>query len=223
MSRDRNLMQIYPILVPVRRRRQFEPAPPKLDPSFAESLLPVRRKTSRKHFHRLDTPDPFVSEAIEQIKHFMPIRGKRRKVIIPKPYTPFEMGPWPVQNINSDDRNMIDRRRDLNQPGSEVRDVKTKSRENGFMRTAVRLSMSFHFHLREGRLEFFMGVLNKVVISERFLLSAIFMVAQQHCIENLRKEAWSAFGCDLCAFVHSETTLISLVQQIFKKYFCAPF
>lgn len=140
MSRDRNLVRNHLLNdLLVRRRRQFEQAPgeitPKLgpslddslDPSLAESLSPGRHKTSRKHFHRLDTPDPFVSEAIEQIKRFMPIRGKRRKVIIPKPCTPFEMDPWPVQNINSDDRNMIDRRRDLNQPGSEVRDVKTKS------------------------------------------------------------------------------------------------
>lgn len=155
MSRDRNLMQnhlLNDLLVPVRGRRQFEEVPTEITPKLDPSNLSPRQKTSRKHFHRLDTPNLFMSEAIEQIKRFMPIRGKRRKVIIPKPYTPFEMDPWPVQNINSDDRNMIDRRRDLNQPGSEVRDVKTKSRcGNGLMRTAVRLSMSFHFHLRGRR------------------------------------------------------------------------
>lgn len=133
-TRDRNLMrnnlhQLNDLFVPVRRRREFVQAPPeithKLDPW---SLSPARHETSRKHFHRLDTANPLASEDIEQIKRFMPIQGKRQKVIIPKPYTPFEMDPWLFQNINSDDRNMIDRHKDLNQLASEVRDVKTKSR-----------------------------------------------------------------------------------------------
>lgn len=135
-TRDRNLMrnnlhQLNDLFVPVRRRRQFEQAPPEITPKLdplAETLSPYRHETSRKHFHRLEPANPFVSEDIEQIKRFMPIQGKRQKVIIPKPYTPFEMDPWLFQNINSDDRNMIDRHRDLNQLASEVRDVKTKSR-----------------------------------------------------------------------------------------------
>lgn len=103
-----------------------------------------RRQMTRKNFPRTGL-NPFIRkrngiEHSEQKDYFVPNRGKRqrngdellsdnffslsgKKVIIPKSHTPFERypsDPWLFQNINSDDRNMIDRLQDLSQLGIEV-------------------------------------------------------------------------------------------------------
>lgn len=102
---------------------------------FDGIFLPSRgkRQNNRKYLLRLDQ-NPF-SDAIElsDKDYFVPNRGKRQqnhivgevsksgmKVIIPKSHTPLERDPWLFQNINSDDRSMIDLLEDLNQPGIEV-------------------------------------------------------------------------------------------------------
>lgn len=135
------------LFIPVRGRR-FGQAPPRitaekkgqLDVLANDLFLPSRgkRQMNRKYFFRTDR-NPFSGkhDAIElsDRDYFVPNRGKRLplpnhivdeesksgiKVIIPKSHTPFERDPWLFGNINSDDRNMIDLLRDLNQPGIEV-------------------------------------------------------------------------------------------------------
>lgn len=97
-----------------------------------------RRDLTRKNFFRT-----IRSPSLRKQNDIVPIRAKRRsiidgiladnfdllhgpKVIIPKSYTPFaaihQSEPWLIQNINSDDRSMIDRQQpDLNPLEIEVR------------------------------------------------------------------------------------------------------
>lgn len=105
----------------------------------------VRRQMTRKNFLRMDqNPFEVKRNAIElnkQKDYFVSNRGKRqryndellsdnffsqtgKKVIIPKSHTLFERypsDPWLFPNINSDDRNMIDRLQDLSQLEIEVK------------------------------------------------------------------------------------------------------
>lgn len=95
-----------------------------LDLLASDYLVPHRgrREMTRKHFLRVDR-NPFRGQHDEP-NRFMPNRGKRPRVIIPKSQTSYERypsDPWLFQNINSDDRNMIDRLKDLSQLGMEVR------------------------------------------------------------------------------------------------------
>lgn len=126
----------------------------KLDDLKNDLFMPNRgRRTmlARKNFLRMDLNNFLVkrNNGIElSVKdYFVPHRGKRqsniddifsnnffpqrgKKVIIPKSHTPavrYSLDPWLFQNINSDDRGMIDRQQDLNQLGIEVR--KTETRE----------------------------------------------------------------------------------------------
>lgn len=103
-----------------------------------------RNMLARKNFLRMDL-NPFLVKRNNGIElsvkdYFVPNRGKRqskiddifsdnffpqrgKKVIIPKSHTPlvrYPLDPWLFQNINSDDRRMIDRQRDLNLLGIEV-------------------------------------------------------------------------------------------------------
>lgn len=107
-----------------------------------------RQSVARKNFLRRDL-NPFLVKRNNGIElsvkdYFVPNRGKRqskiddifsdnffpqrgKKVIIPKSHTPFvkyPLDPWLFQNINSDDRQMIDRQQDLNLLGIEVRSKK---------------------------------------------------------------------------------------------------
>lgn len=107
-----------------------------------------RQMIARKNFLRMDL-NPFLVKRNNGIElsvkdYFVPHRGKRqsniddifsnnffpqrgKKVIIPKSHTPaVSMGPWLFQNINSDDRGMIDRQQDLNLLGTKVRNRNTR-------------------------------------------------------------------------------------------------
>jgi hypothetical protein len=117
-----------------------------------------RQMVSRKDFLRMDL-NPFLVKRNNGIElsvkdYFVPNRGKRqskiddifsdnffpqrgKKVIIPKSHTPFvkyPLDPWLFQNINSDDRQMIDRQRDLNRLGIEV-STKTKHEKEDLKET----------------------------------------------------------------------------------------
>lgn len=113
-----------------------------------------RQMIARKNFLRMDL-SPFLVKRNNGIElsvkdYFVPHRGKRqsniddifsnnffpqrgKKVIIPKSYTPavkYSLDPWLFQNINSDDRRMIDRQSDLNRLGIEVRKKIVCTRED---------------------------------------------------------------------------------------------
>jgi hypothetical protein len=158
-----------------------------------------RQMLARKNFLRMDL-NPFLVKRNNGIElsvkdYFVPHRGKRqsniedifsnnffpqrgKKVIIPKSHTPavtYSLDPWLFQNINSDDRGMIDRQPDLNLLGTKVRNRNTrrfranlfsvsKRVQNCTSSFLFRLSMSIHFHLAE---RFFMGTY-KVVILKAF-------------------------------------------------------
>lgn len=125
--------QSLPISEDILRRRRSHRAPPqikekkaKLSVSTDNVYLPHRdsRGLSRKHFQRFE---PIARKRnnveLNSGDYSTPNREKRQKVIIPKAYTPFEKrpsDPWVFQNINSNDRSMIDWQRDLNQLGHEV-------------------------------------------------------------------------------------------------------
>lgn len=144
-----NLSNMDDLFMPVRGRRMGQgQAPPqitaekkgKLETLTSDLFLPHRgrRRMDRNNHLRID-PNPFFfigkRNGIEfnEKDYFVPNRGKRqrqidlnnlfsqsgKKVIIPKSHTPLERYPL-VRNINSDDRNMIDRQQDLKQLGSEV-------------------------------------------------------------------------------------------------------
>lgn len=128
----------------------------KLDVLPADLFVPHRgrRQMSRKHYLRVDPNPSIITKRngieINEKDYFVPNRGKRqrhidldnlfsqsgKKVIIPKSHTPLERypsDPWLLQNINSDDRSMIDRQQDLKQLGIEVN---TKQKQNEKTKTS---------------------------------------------------------------------------------------
>lgn len=133
----------------------------KLDVLRNDLFMPNRGRrgtVARKNFLRMDL-SPFLVKRNKGIEfsvkdYFVPNRGKRqskiddifsdnffpqrgKKVIIPKSHTPlvrYPLDPWLFQNINSDDRRMIDRQRDVGLLGFEVK-TKTKHEKEGSKET----------------------------------------------------------------------------------------
>jgi hypothetical protein len=96
-----------------------------------------RRQMTRKNFVRTNF-DPFITIKRAYLMPLRVIRQRKiddaappqhdKRVIIPKSHTllryPSDL--WLFKNINSDDRSMIDRLGDLNQPEIEVRNKKSR-------------------------------------------------------------------------------------------------
>lgn len=106
-----------------------------------KGVVPLRDR--RKNYLRLDLSPPPSKRKREPNTDDLFSQQRAMKVIIPKshntPSVRHQLDPWLFQNINSDDRSMIDRpQQDYNRFGFEVSEMVEKGElhENEFVRIA---------------------------------------------------------------------------------------